>query len=360
MCIMQLVDMHNEKVLRNRFENRDALASLRRRLGEVVFFPFIQPEQTHFSFDFGQHEQRLAASILISMMSKERWENLTEISYVHGNGTADPLTTGVPRGWEDIDKMPTEGVFQGKYRCAPEDSNYAHRSQMLEKYSLWKAPADAEEVMWWAVVPATPADVLKLMDFLVSHFPDMSEAFTAINGVGGNGQITKQEFLESFSKESALLRCKKFDGAEKKERITAVFRYLDPSSEGQISFGEWSILAHLSKEIKLSITEFVKFLVRTFGESLEDAWNAFDSDGGGDLSMEEWTEQCKEIGFFGASNAIFHYLDKDDGGTISQDEWQLLETFQELTKERRTRRTRSRNLRGLKTGRTSTTSRGSN
>jgi hypothetical protein len=42
---MRVLDMHNEKVFRVRFENQDDLAVLRDRLGYVLMFPFIQPEQ---------------------------------------------------------------------------------------------------------------------------------------------------------------------------------------------------------------------------------------------------------------------------------------------------------------------------
>lgn len=329
MCIMQLVDVYNEKLLRNRFEDRDALARLRRRLGEVVFFPFIQPEQTYFSFDYSQYEQRQAASLLVNLMAKETWENLTEVVYTLADGKVDPLPMGVPHSWEEIDKMPTSGKFEGKYRCAPEDRNYVYRSQMLEKYSLWTAPPKEDDVKWWCVVPETPPDVMKFMDFLVARYPDVRKGFTAIDGEDGNGQIGLREFLAGVQ----ALGCKKFAGPDETARITNIFRYLDPSNEGQISQGEWSILYLTSQEIRLTITEFVKFLVRNFGESLEDSWREFDTDESGEISFKEWEEELAAIGYFGAQHAIFNYLDKDDEGTVSLDEWQLLESFQEKKKK---------------------------
>merc|ERR1712100_255104 len=42
--VVQVVDMHNEKVYRVRIENPSLVAELARRLGYLALFPYIQPE----------------------------------------------------------------------------------------------------------------------------------------------------------------------------------------------------------------------------------------------------------------------------------------------------------------------------
>jgi len=95
-----------------------------------------------------------------------------------------------------------------------------------------------------------------------------------------------------------------------------------------VSKGEWNILELLWSEIKLSITEFIQFCERTFGDELVEAWKFLDEDGGGEIDMEEWCKACEECGFFGPVIPIFRFLDADDEGTISLDEFNQLEKFQ--------------------------------
>lgn len=108
----RVADMHNEKVFRVRFGDASELERLRQRLGHVVYFPFIQPEQAQFRLDFGLHDQRLAASILVQLAGKERGGNLRKASFVR-DGKADELSMGVPRSWEVMAKLPKDGTFEG-------------------------------------------------------------------------------------------------------------------------------------------------------------------------------------------------------------------------------------------------------
>jgi len=285
----------------------------------------MQPEQTHFVFDFGSYEQRLAANALIQITAKEGWHNLTEFTYTHENGKVDPLPLGIPHSWELLDKTPHEGIFEGKYNCAPEDRAYKLRSQLLRIYSLWTAPEQASQVMWWSVLTETPEDVLEYVFFLFPRFPDVTAAFKFIDGEDGNGLITLREFEDGMRR----MNCRKFRGEDEKQRIGAVYRYLDPHGEGNISEATWAFLDLLFKEIRLSVREFVKFLVRSFGEDLANAWSIFDSDGSGEIDWGEWTTMLNTIGFFGASKAIFSFLDKDGEGTISVDEFDTLSEFED-------------------------------
>lgn len=323
MFFLRVTDPYNEKAFRVRFESRAALDELRHRLGYVILFPFMQPEQTRFELDFSKHDHRIAGNMLLQLMAKERWENLKEPTFIRADGTVDALPLGVPKAWLSLSLMPESGVFKGMYICAPEDMKFQQRQMLLESYGFWKAPASPEDVLWWAVLTETPQDVLEYMEFLVGHYDDIWEPFTIIDGVDGNGQISLREFEAGIKK----MKCKKFDGPNETARINAVFRYLDPSGEGQVSKDEWSILGKLFKEIKLSVKEFVQFCQRTFGQRLEDAWKAFDTDGGGEIDEEEWAKALSDCGYFGPSKPIFSFLDKDDEGTVSWQEFYVLREF---------------------------------
>merc|ERR1712014_246009 len=106
---------------------------------------------------------------------------------------------------------------------------------------------------------------------------------------------------------------------------TKVFRYLDPSGEGQVSESEWAVLTLLQNEIHLSVWEFVKFLQRSFGNDIREWWDQLDEDGGGEIDFDEWMHVCHSLGYFGATRPIFKFVDKDDEGTISLDEFLELE-----------------------------------
>lgn len=325
---LRLTDMHNEKIFRARFEDPVEFARVQNRLGHATFFPFIQPEQSVFELDFGIYDQRLAAHFLLTITAKEARDNLREYNYTHADGTVDHFVSGIPRTWDFFDRIPKEGVFRAKYNSAPEDRDFGERCRLLQKYGFWAPPADAD-VMWWSSISECPLDVVEFVEFLFTKYKGIWKAFKIIDGPDGNGQITLREFEEGIEE----MKCTKFNGKNKSERITNVFRYLDPSGEGQVSEGEWGVLDQLLSEIKLSIKEFVDFCERTFGEDLMYAWHALDADKSGEIDEDEWKQACQECGFFGLTEPIFNFLDLDDEGTVSPEEFALLEVFQ--TKKKR-------------------------
>eukprot|EP00928_Gymnodinium_smaydae_P074583 TRINITY_DN57616_c0_g1_i1.p1 TRINITY_DN57616_c0_g1~~TRINITY_DN57616_c0_g1_i1.p1 ORF type:complete len:370 (-),score=107.58 TRINITY_DN57616_c0_g1_i1:281-1273(-) len=321
--------MVNEKVFRVRFEDQEELAALRSRLGQVMLFPFVQPEQGSFDWNLSIHDERLAASVMVYIAVRERFYNLRNATWVHSDGVVDPMTMGVPRSWESFEKIPSEGSFHVEYACAPEDRNFKVRKQLFETYGFWKTDACEAEVMWWAGIGEAPSDVLELLEFLISHFEDVYRPFKLIDGPGGNGEITLRELEEGLD----AIGCQKFEGPDKAKRIANIFRYLDPSESGEVSEQEWGALECLWKEMMQSIREFVQFLERTFGgdpgeDFLQVAWAQLDEDGSGEVSEEEWVEVIKDkLQYFGPSLVIFNFIDKDDEGTVSQDEFQVLETM---------------------------------
>jgi len=143
--------------------------------------------------------------------------------------------------------------------------------------------------------------------------------------------------LREFEEGVRMLKCNKFKGRGEKERIANIFRYLDPSGEGQVSRSEWGVINNLWKEMRQSIYEFVRFLEKTFsqeakelGEDVMDvAWDALDQDGGGDIDEREWEGVVRdELKYFGPTLIIFGFLDKDDEGTVSREEFHALKDFQ--------------------------------
>eukprot|EP00931_Biecheleriopsis_adriatica_P086251 TRINITY_DN60961_c0_g1_i1.p1 TRINITY_DN60961_c0_g1~~TRINITY_DN60961_c0_g1_i1.p1 ORF type:complete len:1472 (-),score=264.42 TRINITY_DN60961_c0_g1_i1:6-4421(-) len=324
---VRVIDRYNSKVFRVRFEKQEDVARLQGRLGYAAFFPFIQPENAIIDLNLAVHDQRLCASIFVQMMLKEKIGNIKEAVWIHGDGKVDNLLMGVPRSWAEPKSVPTSGRFLGKYICAPEDRQFNLRRMLAVKYGYQHADVSISDVKWWTGLTEPPDDVLDLLEFLLSRFKNVDEVFYKIDGSAagstGNGEITLREFEEGLKE----MECHKFEGPEEKIRIGNIFRYLDPGGEGSISLDEWRVLGQLWSEFELSIQEFVQFVIRAFGENLQDAWEALDDDGSGELSEAEFFEAVKNIGYFGPARVVFALIDSSDDGNISADEFQILDKY---------------------------------
>jgi len=208
----------------------------------------------------------------------------------------------------------------------------------MELYGFWPGPETDAEVNWWATIGEAPQEVLDFVDYIVLHYKNVDDAFTVIDGPDGNRNISFLEFQEGVSR----MEMPKFkvtnkahispgdsvqDGQQVRKKIQDVFRYLDPSGEGQVSPQEWGVLEQLFKEIHMCIGEFVWFLDRTF-DSWDEAWDFLDDDASGSLSMKEWMDASHSIGYFGPSRPIFSYLDVDASDCVSFTEFQVLRDFQ--------------------------------
>merc|ERR1712232_701599 len=113
------------------------------------------------------------------------------------------------------------------------------------------------------------------------------------------------------------------------ERIRNIFRELDPSGEGQVSLGEFRIFELLWNEIQLCIREFIEFCTRMHGRDLRVTWDKLDTNGDGWVDKIEWHQMLKHIGFFGATNPMFNYLDNKDQGKISWEDFSRLSELQD-------------------------------
>jgi len=332
---LRIVDMHNAKLFRVRFEKQEEVWRLRNRLGYASFFPFMQPENSSFELDLSCHDQRLCASMYVALALREKASNIRKPEWVLADGRINPApwVSGVPRSWEDADKIEPHGIFRGTYVCAPEDRCFELRCKLAATNGHFVAEFEEKDVRWWTGLTEPPADVMEFLEFLISHVGSTKEAFDLVdsaNGTAGNGFITLRELENGIVK----MGCKKFRGKHEKERISNVFRYLDMGMEGTISLKEWQLLDQLWQEFDLSIREFVHFLTLAYGEELNEggnsdnsAWAKMDTDSSGGLSQEEWRQAVENIGYFGPSRVVFALLDKDDDGVISFSEYEVLERY---------------------------------
>jgi len=329
----RVVDKYNAKIFRVRFEKQEDVVRLQERLGYVSFFPYMQPENARFRFNMSVYEQRLAASLFVTLMLREMPGNIKDPLYERRDGSRDSLVMGVPRSWADLKGCPSDGIFSGRYSCAPENRDYEFRRRLAETYGYYDAKIMAgtkeQDIMWWTGLTEPPEDVLDLLEFFISRFQNCDEAFRKIVSLSD----TKSQLITLRVFQSALraMECGKFKGEDETKRLQAIFRYLDPGGEGSISLDEWRVLGQLWSEFDLTIREFVQFLQIAFGEDLSDAWNALDDDGSGSLSQQEWFEAVEKIGYFGPARVIFALLDNTDDGSIEKDEFEVLEKYKHST-----------------------------
>jgi len=320
---LRVVDMWNSKKFRVRFSDEAEIRNLQSRLGHVIIFPFVQPENLCIKVDFAKFDERLCCNMLLCIGGKEGAGNIRDPVFYDGNGNLDPLALGIPRSWEIMSSMPQAGIFSCRYVCSPENRRFKDRTALAEKSSYFSMDVAETEVDWWTGLEEVPPDVLDLLEFLIGNFDDVYQAFHKIDGEGGNGVITLKEFVEGL----AEINCTKYKGKGEKERVDAVFRYLDPGGEGSVSEEEWGVLDQLWKEYQLCISEFVWFVQRTFGDDLMVSWEYLDEDGSGEVTLEEFTEAVEALGFYGPARCIFGLIDNSDDGSISMDEFEVLNAY---------------------------------
>lgn len=328
---LRIVDMYNAKLFSVRFEDRAEILALQERLGYAIFFPFMQPENYVFDLDLFFVDERLCASMLVALSGKENPGNIREPVYIKEDGVQDPLPLGVPRSWAEPSKMPKGGRFSGRYVCAPEYRKFDFRKQMSITYGYYPfEDITDDDIQYWTGLTEVPDDVREFLEFLMAiENMTVEKAFKLIDGVGGNGVITLKEWEEGIEE----IKCTKFDGKDKKQRLGEVFRYLDPGGEGSVSLDEWMILNALWKELELSIREFVQFLTLIFGDDLEECWCQIDEDNSGEMDLGEWLQAVEKIGYFGPARIVFNLLDNSDDGAISVEEFMVLEKYKPKRKE---------------------------
>ncbi|CAK9093342.1 unnamed protein product [Durusdinium trenchii] len=112
----RIADLHNEKVFSVRFEEKDQgeqVNRLRKRLGSLVFFPWIQPEQARFALWLENVDDRAALCAIIHLAKKERMSNIQKPRWIKADGTEDPLTFGLPRSGKLRDRGRSDSGHEG-------------------------------------------------------------------------------------------------------------------------------------------------------------------------------------------------------------------------------------------------------
>jgi len=312
----RLTDIWNVKVCRARFSSDD-YAQLLQKLGPVKFFPFIQPEQVMLDCDFSIHDEKLAVNLLVMLQQKEG-ALLLEPRYIREDGTEDKLVTGVPRAWAKFSDCPRAGTFQAKYFVAPEKRNMKTRTDFLAAFGRWRVgQLKQEDVAWWSSLSDVSLDIIRFLEAMREKYRgNLKEAFRDIDGGGGNGLITVQEFEEYCER----LDDSRFQGKNRRERFRAIFRYLDATLEGSISGEEWMQLDTVRCELDRQTSELYDFFDWRFGD-MAKAWATLEQSGDGEMSEEEWSLGLKKLGYFGASTELYSVLDTTNDGTINYDEF---------------------------------------
>jgi hypothetical protein len=315
--IFRLTDPQNMKIFRARLADVDEKQVLSHRLGTIVNFPFLQPEETWFSFDLSTYEGRLATNTLLQIAFHERVENIRQPSLLRSDGTYFDFVMGVPLSWEQLEYIPTSGQFSCRYVCAPEDRKLHLRYQFARTLGGWRVNQDGHRINWWSALAEMPEEVrecvMTLLYYIIRDFPGVWAFWRKMQQ---NGQMNLQQLQNSVKKWKKLSR--------NEEMTVGVFRFLDPDESGVVSVHEWAVMHQLWKELTLSILEFLQYVDRTFSGNFENAWYHLDEDGSGTIDFEEWEEAVRVIGYFGEGTEIYNYC-CDSSGTITKEiGWQKL------------------------------------
>jgi len=301
---------------------KEELAMLQRRLGHCAMFPFLQAEDMSFDYNLEFADQRCACLILFKICEAENSDNIKDAVFTAkiGEGFEEDEAT-LWRNSRDgsMDKMPTQGTFQGTYVCTPEERDFKNRKQVLQTYGFWQCSASEEKVSWWSALDTIPEDILKFLEWILPRYADLAAAFEAIDESippeerASKKSMTTQEFEDAIT---AL-----GPGNLTSTEIQSVFKYLDPSGEAVITKEQYKSLQPPWNEIRLSISEFVKLMQRKCGNTVPAWWEALGVD---EVKSDEWGAAARKMGFFGTARQVFKFLDKNDKGVISFEEFKLL------------------------------------
>eukprot|EP00746_Dinoflagellata_sp_MGD_P010491 gnl/MRDRNA2_/MRDRNA2_121680_c0_seq1.p1 gnl/MRDRNA2_/MRDRNA2_121680_c0~~gnl/MRDRNA2_/MRDRNA2_121680_c0_seq1.p1 ORF type:complete len:588 (+),score=92.75 gnl/MRDRNA2_/MRDRNA2_121680_c0_seq1:252-1766(+) len=291
--------------------------------------------------------------------------------------------SGVPNSWEKFDGIPTYGHFKVTYVCSIDNIRLRTRRRLACDWGGWEMPEDGKSILknleWWALLDEQPPEVNEFIEFLAARYEDLAKPFSVID-TSGDGNVTLSEFLigmknlgyvppsgqvqapdspkfnvpegpkipssvSSNWKKAALrvravtkpmmgaktktmgprdsrgmVNCEEAVLKRNESAYKEIFRFLNVDAHGEISLKEWKRMEAYMRELKLSMCEFVDYLLMGFGD-LDTAWEAADADGSGALDLEEFLAVGEKWVVVGPVRPIFFYLDKDNSGEVDRDEW---------------------------------------
>lgn len=345
-----VVDMENEKVFRVLY-SEGALKDIFKRVGCALCFPYIQPDMT-FTFDLAHHDERVAACNLITLAKKEGVQLLTI--------TPGEVVKEFPLSWDDVGKIPMEGIFSAKYQVTLDSRDFTMRSELFKKHGGWPScEEDAKKIKWWASPEHAPISVVHFTECLGRRGTGFSAAFKDLT----SGTGTESETLTETQFKAGVLRdleCNIFSaqGPEhESKQLEEVFRWLQQRNSGGLEQRQFEYLELLWREITLTMKECVQFMRRTFSyepegdgdldpqdqvggtdniESafvrrhaadrvelstyLKTAWNHISKGMEGPaVDKKTFEEFAAASGFFGPARIIFHILDDDKGYIMKRD-----------------------------------------
>jgi len=326
----RVVDLHNEKAVRGLFSPVE-VAQLRSRLGQALFFPFLQPEGCHFSLDLANWDERLAGSILAQLAAKEKKTNLQDCTITLADGSVDSFPT-TPKNWEIPEKMPKVGVLSVDYMCEPKDRSFKLRKELLEQFACWTMEiAEEESMTWWSVFHGVPEDVIAFVCFLASTYENLEQAFDAIYEGEEKGNLSGSMFYDSMRR----VGCLKFAGLEEEGRIAAVFEWMALGGEHKVANSSPAkevpkeqfvgLFEGLWAELHHQLRDFVSFCERAHKGDLLAAWKKLDAKGKGRVAAAGWCTAVEQQGYYAPVMPIFHYLDRDATGAIGADDFAALQ-----------------------------------
>jgi hypothetical protein len=338
--------MENGRLIRAFFNNAE-MKAITLRIGYFAFFPFIQPEQTAFSFDLSLQEERLAASVLLTLARKEN-NGMSNLKKPSTDGSSDGFTLGVPESWADVANIPESGQFAVCYVGSAE-KNFASRSELLSEWGGWPSAVESQDsVGWWGRLEASE-DIIWLVAILGDGWGD---DFSKIWIVDETCVAVGAADFESGVLRVADGRASEADAG----KLASIFAHLDADADGLVKEQDLAFLNCYWRGLQHTARDFARLCNRTFRSisptlgirctnddsvslisAFSCAWfllmqkppgdetSEVDSDVSDALGLEAFIASAERIGFFGNSADVFSFLDVSRKGVITKQEFKRLE-----------------------------------
>jgi len=253
---------------------------------------------------------------LRQLAEKEGPANLVGAKLKMQDGSTNAMAGGVPKTWgEKLGNIPTSGVLEVAYECAPEKRDIKARRDLAEKFDYWSPADDGQlDVTWWTFIAHVPQDVVLFAESLSGPSSGPLAAFEARSGDDA-GALKFAAFEEAFGDKHGGLSFKD------------IFKFLDAGGEGSVGAKQIGALEDVWQESKQCIRDFVDFVTRSFGGAMEEAWCAVATEGADEIKGSAWPAVLQRLGFFGAPMPAFRWAAGAGGTSITREDFCRLGQF---------------------------------